>query len=206
MLAFARFGKLCDTRLVTTRGLLFPITEVGGDLLQKAMYFRGCVGYSGASFREPEAASEAERLLKNQAWRQLMRSILLAVLLLGGSALAQNDLLVASQLPEAPSSHRFWTTEKKVEFSALAGLIAADGITTQRGLSQGYREANPVMRPLVTKGAAGQAAASALGFGAALGTSYLLHATHHYKAERIVVRSMLAIESGFVANNLMRLY
>jgi hypothetical protein len=35
---------------------------------------------------------------------------------------------------------------------------------------------------------------------------YLLHRTHHYKAERIAARTMLAVEGGFVANNLMRVY
>jgi len=135
-----------------------------------------------------------------------VKSIIFAILILMGSACAQNDLLVASYLPEAPSTRKFWNTENKIEFSVLASLIAADAVTTQHGLNQGYREANPVMRPLVTQGAAGQAAASAIGFGAALGTGYILHRTGHYKAERIAVRSLMAIESGFVVNNLVRLH
>jgi hypothetical protein len=61
------------------------------------------------------------------------------------------------------------------------------------------------MRPFVTRGAAGEAAGSALGFGAAVGVVYLLHRTHHYKAERIVMRTMVAGESGFVANNIVEI-
>ena len=107
-----------------------------------------------------------------------------------------------SALPDAPSQQRFWTVENKVNVSILAGLIAVDAVTTQRGLNQGLREVNPLMRPLVTHGAAGQAAGSALGFGAGVGVVYLLHRSHHYKAERITMRMIIAGESGFVANNL----
>jgi hypothetical protein len=62
------------------------------------------------------------------------------------------------------------------------------------------------MRPFVTRGAAGQAAGAALGFGAAIGTVYLLHHTHHYKMERVVMRVMVAGEGGFVANNIVALH
>jgi len=90
-----------------------------------------------------------------------------------------------------------------VNVSILAGLVAADAVTTQRGLSQGFREADPLMRPFVTRGAAGEAVGSALGFGAGVGVVYLLHRTHHYKAERITMRLIVAGEGGFVANNII---
>ena len=135
-----------------------------------------------------------------------MKSAILTFFLLVGAAQAQQNFLAANTLPNAPSPQKFWNTENKIDFSILAGQITVDAITTQRGLERGFRESNPVMRPLVTRGAAGEAAASALGFGAGLGTAYLLHRTHHYKAERIAVRTMLAVEGGFVANNLWRLY
>jgi len=135
-----------------------------------------------------------------------MKNAFLTVLLLVGAAQAQQAFVETSSLPSTPSPQKFWSMENKIDFSILAGQIAADAITTQRGLNEGFREANPVMRPLVTKGAPGEAAASALGFGAALGTAYVLHRTHHYRAERIAVRTMVAVEGGFVANNLWRLY
>jgi hypothetical protein len=103
----------------------------------------------------------------------------------------------------APTQRPFWTIENKVNVSLLVGLVTADAITTQRGLNQGLREANPLMRPFVTNGAVGEAAGSTLGFGAALGALYLLHQTHHYKVERVVMRLMVGAEGGFVANNII---
>jgi len=126
---------------------------------------------------------------------------LLALLLLTAAASAQNFVAPSSSLPDAPSQHHFWTLETKVNTGILAGLVAADAITTQRGLDHGYREANPIMRPFVTRGTAGQAAGSALGFGAALGTVYILHKTNHHKVERIAMRLMIGVQSAVVANN-----
>jgi hypothetical protein len=129
---------------------------------------------------------------------------LLSILLL--SALLQAQSFTASgssTLPDAPSQHRFWTVETKLNVGIFAGLVAADAVTTQRGLNQGLREVNPIMRPFVTRGAAGQAAGSALGFGAGVGTAYLLHRTHHYKAERLTMRLLIAGEGGFVASNIV---
>ena len=128
--------------------------------------------------------------------------LLLAILALSSAMHAQTLMVDSFALPDAPQP-RFLTFENKVEISAFAGLVAADAITTQIGLNQGLREANPVMRPFVTRGAAGQAAGSALGFGVGVGAVYLLHRTHHYKAERVTMRLLLAGESGFVANNIV---
>jgi hypothetical protein len=135
-----------------------------------------------------------------------MKTIVLTVLLFLGAAQAQQNFVATNPAPNAPTPQRFWSRENKIDFSIFAGQLAADAITTQQGLDKGFREANPVMRPLVTRGAAGEAAASVLGFGFGVGTAYVLHKTHHYKAERIAVRTMLAVEGGFVANNLLRLY
>src|ERR1035438_6403533 len=102
---------------------------------------------------------------------------LLSIVLLSITMHAQNFAVNKFALSEAPSQRRFWTVENTVSAGILAGLVAADGITTQRGLNQGLREVNPVMRPFVTRGATGEAAGSALGFGAALGVAYVLHHT-----------------------------
>jgi hypothetical protein len=130
----------------------------------------------------------------------------LTVVLLVGAAQAQQNFLPTNPMPNAAGTPKFWSLENKIDFSILAGQISVDAITTQHGLSEGLRETNPVMRPLVTRGAAGEAAASALGLGFGVGTAYLLHRTHHYTAERIAVRTMLVVEGGFVANNLLRIY
>ena len=128
---------------------------------------------------------------------------LLSILLLSAAMQAQSFTASSSALPDAPSQRPFWTVETKVNVGILAGLIAADCITTQRGLNQGLREVNPVVRPLVTRGIAGEAAASALGLGAGVGVVYLLHHSHHYKAERIAMRLILAGEGGFVGSNIL---
>jgi len=141
-----------------------------------------------------------------RASRRHMKSALFTVLVLVGAAQAQQAFVATVPLPNAPSARKFWSYENKLDFSILAGQITVDAITTQHGLNEGFRESNPIIRPLVTRGAVGEAAASSLGFGAALGTAYLLHHTHHYKAERLATRAMIAVEGGFVANNLWRLY
>ncbi|MGD0791928.1 MAG: DUF5658 family protein [Terriglobales bacterium] len=129
---------------------------------------------------------------------------LLSIFLLSIAMQAQSFTASGSfALPDAPSQHPFWTVENKVNFSILAALVAADAVTTQRGLHEGLREVNPLMRPFVTHGAAGEAAGSALGFGAGVGVVYLLHRSHHYKAERITMRLLVAGEGGFVANNII---
>jgi hypothetical protein len=131
---------------------------------------------------------------------------LFAIALLSLAVQAQNFTANSnSPFPDAPIQLPFWTMENRVNVSILAGLVSADGITTQRGLNQGLREANPIMRPFATRGALGQAAGSALGFGAAVGVAYLLHQTHHFKAERVAMRLMVAGEGGFVANNVIAL-
>lgn len=135
-----------------------------------------------------------------------MKSALLTILLLVGVAQAQQNFVTTNTLPDTPGIAKFWSFENKVDFSILAGQIAVDAVTTQHGLREGLQEANPIVRPLVTRGAAGEAVASSLGFGAALGTAYLLHSIHHYKAERIATRALILVEGGVLANNLCRLY
>ena len=159
------------------------------------MYSRDRTGYS--------CLSGCAKRTKNKEIGDIMKSTLFTLLLLIGAAQAQQNFLATSPLPSAPSTHKFWSRENKIDFSILTGQITVDAITTQHGLSQGFTESNPIMRPLVTRGVAGEAAASALGLGFGVGTAYLLHITHHYKAERIAMRMIVAGESGFVANNIM---
>src|SRR5438132_13523570 len=89
-----------------------------------------------------------------------MKIKFLAILLLIGVAEAQERLVATDHVPDAPSTRRFWSAENKIDLSIFAGQLAADAITTQRGLSEGFREVNPMIRPLVTRGVSGQAMAS----------------------------------------------
>jgi hypothetical protein len=129
---------------------------------------------------------------------------LISILLLCATLHAENFVAAAGtgSAPDTPTTQRpFWTIGNKAGFGILASLIAADAITTQRGLNEGMREANPIMRPFVTRGAAGEAAGSALGFAAGLGLVYVLHHTHHYKAERITMGVIVTGESAVVGRN-----
>jgi Domain of unknown function (DUF5658) len=128
---------------------------------------------------------------------------LVSIILLSVAMRAQSFTASSPALPNAPSQQSFWIVETKLDIAILAGLVSADGITTQRGLNQGLHELNPVMRPFVTLGAPGEAVGSALGFGAEVGVLYLLHRSHHYKAERVAMRLIVATEAGVVANNII---
>jgi hypothetical protein len=114
---------------------------------------------------------------------------------------SRQSFVAPSRLPDAPAP-KFWGVENKIDFSIFAGQLAADAITTQRGLRNGFREANPIAAPFVYRGAAGEAASCALSLGAGIGMAYILHRTHHYKAEHLAVRLMLAGEGAAVANNI----
>jgi len=109
-------------------------------------------------------------------------------------------------LPD-PTNHRFfyrpfWTPENTFGFGMLGSLFVADTITTQIGVHNGFKEMDPLMRPFVSRGPAGNAVGSALGFGACLGAAYLLHRSHHYKAERMSLRLMVAGEGAVVGHNI----
>ncbi len=131
---------------------------------------------------------------------------LLSILLLCAAAHAEALPAATGPLPDDPGHRPFWSLQSKVGFGILSSLVAADAVTTQYGLNHGYREINPLMRPFVTRGAGGEAAGSALGFGAGLGTVYFLHCTHHHKAERIALRLMVAGEGAVVGSNIATLH
>jgi hypothetical protein len=100
-------------------------------------------------------------------------------------------------------AHQFFERGNNTRFVVLAGLVAADGLTTQLALSGNgsFREINPLARPFVNQGTAGQVAASAIGLGASTGTAYLLHKTGHHKLERFVLNTSIAIEAETVSSN-----
>ena len=62
--------------------------------------------------------------------------VLLSILLLSAAMQAQSFTASSSALPDAPSQRPFWTVENKVNVGILAGLVAADAVTTQRGLTR----------------------------------------------------------------------
>ena len=86
------------------------------------------------------------RLRRRSTKLKSIKIKLLAILLLIGAAEAQEKLVATEHVPDAPSTRRFWSAENKIDLSIFAGQLAADAITTQRGLSEGFREVNPLIR------------------------------------------------------------
>jgi uncharacterized protein DUF5658 len=125
------------------------------------------------------------------------RSILAALIFLAGHAACAQQLT----LPDAPS-HRFFDRQNTAAFAGLGALVAADAVLTQRLINSGTaHEANPMWRPLVKQGWAGEMAASALGYSAAVGVAYTFHKTGHHKMERWANWMTVAIEAGNVGHN-----
>jgi hypothetical protein len=105
-------------------------------------------------------------------------------------------ITVLFMLATLANAQNFWTKEVKAETALITAEIAYDGYSTQTLLGRGYSEADPLARPMVLRGNAGQAAASVAGLGAALGTSYLLHRTHHDKLSKGVLRAVVVGEGA----------
>ena len=129
-------------------------------------------------------------------------ALLLLLLIISHFGLRQ-ALAETSILPDAPS-HRFFDRQNKTAFMVLGGLVAVDAARTQVMLStHRYAEANPMARPLVNQGWPGQVAASTIGYGAALGVSYMFHRTGHHRMERYATWFMVAAETANDMRNLL---
>jgi hypothetical protein len=113
--------------------------------------------------------------------------------------------LVGQGVPEAPS-HSFFERGSEIRMGLIAGLIAADGITTQHILTADHgSEMDPIVRPLVVRGAGGQAAASVLGYAFSIGGAYFFHRTGHHKLERLMLNATIAVEAECVTSNLVEI-
>jgi hypothetical protein len=89
-------------------------------------------------------------------------------------------------------------------FSALGGLIVADGVQTQLMLqTHQFGEGDPLARPFVNQGWPGQLVASALGYGTVLGLAYILHRTNHHKIERYATWLVTSAEAANDTRNLI---
>ena len=138
------------------------------------------------------------RALFGEVMTSIRSTLAAIILLLGYSASAQQ-----LTLPDAPS-HKFFDRQNAAAFATLGGLVAMDAVYTQRLTNSGVaHEVNPLWRPLVKQGWQGEMAASALGYGAALGVAYTFHKTGHHKMERWANWFTVAMEAGNDAHSLL---
>src|SRR5437870_8727855 len=70
-----------------------------------------------------------------------MKFKLLAIFLLVSAASAQEKPAIGGHVPDAPSMHKFWNTEDKIDFSIFAGQLATDAITER--FERGFQRSEP---------------------------------------------------------------
>lgn len=99
---------------------------------------------------------------------------------------------------ETSTKHDFFDKSDVAAFSASLLGQAADAITTQRFLSHGVPEGDPLTRPLVKHGWSGQIGLAVLVNGAEISGMYWMHRLHHHRIEHILPLPMAAA-SGVMA-------
>lgn len=116
---------------------------------------------------------------------------------------ATSGMFIKHSLKVVP--HKFFDTQNRVSFMAVAISIGLDGYTTSRDSGFGYREMNPVARPFVRTNAG-----TGVYFGGSLallvGGEALLHRTGHHRLERLAPWFVTALESSWAASNLKNHY
>jgi hypothetical protein len=105
------------------------------------------------------------------------------------------------KLKQPPQEHRFFDAKNTLGLTSIAVTLAADAISTQKGLSYpGFYEMNPLARPFV-KTTAGTAIYNA-GSLALLGSAmYVAHRTRHHKLERILPFAVSGWEGALAFRN-----
>jgi hypothetical protein len=103
--------------------------------------------------------------------------------------------------PDAPSQHRFWDTENRFLFSAVAASSLADFTVTRANLQNGGKELNPVTR-IFSGSTAGLAVNFAGETAGVIGLSYYLHRTGHHRLERVVPLLNFGVSAAAVSYGL----
>src|SRR5208337_3320478 len=122
-----------------------------------------------------------------------LTAILVSILLLAGSGLAQN---AGEQLPDTPSpqttqavkspvpampvpQHKFWDRENILLFTGVGIVRGLDFASTKNFLARGRQEI--LIPDEIVYNDAGFAALEAAGTATSIGISYILHRYHHHK-------------------------
>lgn len=117
---------------------------------------------------------------------KVLAALLLFVALICCSLAYAGDEAEKPAAPEPKPAHRFLDLKNSLAISSFAATLAADSISTQKGLDQSrYREINPIAR-LFVQSRTGAILYSTGSFGLVTGGMYLAHKTGHHKLERIV--------------------
>ena len=103
--------------------------------------------------------------------------LLFAVMLCSASLLAQD-------LPDLESPHRFWDKPNQALFLTHVALESADFAITHRNLSRGGRELNPMGNALCESGTPGHVVFFAGRSAGVAAISYLLHKSGRHRLER----------------------
>lgn len=93
--------------------------------------------------------------------------------------------LVPVAQPNYEVTHKFWDTENRLLFAAVAASSGADFAVTRANLQGGGQELNPMVR-VFGRSTAGLALNFAGETAGVIGFSYFLHKTHHHRMERAI--------------------
>ena len=118
----------------------------------------------------------------------------------GISASAARPVRPAIVISEAKREHRFFDVRNSLALSSFGLFLAGDSLSTQKGLSRGFKEINPFARPFVDS-RAGAAVYSTGSFALVAGGMYLAHKTGHHKLEWITPFGMAAWEGFMMFRN-----
>jgi len=124
----------------------------------------------------------------------------------GGPALPgelTTSAVSANARPEAPAQHRFFDSENRALFAAVAALSAADFAVTRANLRPGGRELNPITR-LFGSSTAGLAVNFVGETAVIVGLSYYFHRTRHHQLERFTTLLNIGASSFAVGYDLSR--
>ncbi len=103
--------------------------------------------------------------------------------------LVLTSVMLGQELPTVPLSKATLAT-----FAVFGAEVLADGVTTRVLYQRAYWETDPLAKPFVRAGMAGQIGAGLLGVGAAGGAWYVLHRLHHEHIAKWFLRSVTAGE------------
>jgi hypothetical protein len=165
----------------------------------------GASGYRTPGFYNVEPDGTGYTAATSETLNEVSASIGYRVGSLHGS-IPRESFVTERDAPATP--HAFFDAADIALDVAEAGTLIADYVTTQVGFKrnpQAFVETNPIQRPFVRAGWAGEILSATLFSTADLGLQYALHRAGHHRAERLLALFFIASEAGADINNARRL-